>query len=63
MEGNRADELHVVRDHVPELLLARHRHLGAEETAARFLDGREGFRKDFLESVAGFGHHPFIEVG
>ena len=63
VEGDRADELHVVRDHVPELLLAPHRHLGTEETAARFLDGREGFRKDLLENVMGFGHHPFVEIG
>ena len=63
MQRDRTDELDVVRDHVPGLGLSRHRHGRVEETAARFLDGREHLWKDFLEDVTGFLHQPVIEIG
>jgi hypothetical protein len=51
MEGNGSDELYVVRDHVPDELLARHHDLLSHQPLASRLHRGEGLRKEFLEGL------------
>jgi len=51
VEGDGADQLHVVRHHVPDRLLAGELDLGADQPAARLLDGGEGLGEDLVQDL------------
>ena len=51
MQDDGADELHVVRDHVPRHLVAGDDDLVAEEPAARLADRRERLGKDLVQHL------------
>jgi hypothetical protein len=49
VQHDAADELHVVRDHVPAELVPGHHHLGAQQTTAGFAHRGVRFREELVE--------------